>query len=188
MRSVFWEGRHFFCCLIFLLEEEGLSPAPALVNRWVLPVLTAAPGSAMGYAIKWSHVSSSWEVFADEVEVVGIPPQLSTVKATRPFQLRGWDCNVLESSEFSLMSRGLRCNVRCSTTGILEALSRGRNESISYLLCLPSVSCCAEASLNCALKIIKSAYPWDKVISNFDKIPRQSCRSTPSCEFSQSKH
>lgn len=112
-----------FCCLIFLLEEEGLYPAPALVNRWVLSVITAAPGSAMGYAIKWSHVSSSWEVFVDEVQVVGMPPQLSTVKAKRPFQLRGWDCNVLECSEFSLIAAG------CSPAGILEALSRGRNES-----------------------------------------------------------
>lgn len=68
-------------------------------------------------------------MFSDEVQVVGMPPQLSTVKTKRPFQLRGWDCNVLDSSEFSLISSGLRCNVRHITAGILEALSRGRNES-----------------------------------------------------------
>lgn len=68
-------------------------------------------------------------MFSDEVQVVGMPLHLSTVKVKRSFKLRGWDCNVLESSEFSLISRGLKCNVRCITSGILEALSRRRNKS-----------------------------------------------------------
>lgn len=195
MRSVLGKVG-LFCCLIFLLEEEGLSPAPALVSRWVLAGYYYCSWFCYGVCNKVITglflLGSVLLLYSEEIQVVGMPPK-SPLSRLRSISAQGLGLEGPRKLRiFSYQqSAEMQCEMYHSwnfeSIVLGEEMIAEQSIPLSSLYLLLSVGG-SEISINCTLKIIKVSLSWDKIISNFDKVPRQRSFYAPLCKFSQSKH